>query len=268
MQAATEDAIVAVRERAVSIGEGTLGAWLVDLDAPGVAGAAVLDAAERARAASFVRQQDGTRFAASRAALRVILARYLGTEPGDLEFQLGPRGQPRVAGAGVRFSLARSEGLALIAVSREPVGVDLERIRPRRGLADLAASRFPAREAARIAGGCCGPPTVSFYRHWTAKEAYLKAAGLGLAGLRTVEVLCGARPASCVAGRAVTGCSLSTVSATAAYATAIVTGCSLSAVSAAAAYATAMVGQTPATNWRWLSTARPTTAARPAGCSP
>jgi 4'-phosphopantetheinyl transferase len=234
---------------AVAIGPRALHAWLVDLDEPGAASAAPLAAAERARAASFVRTRDGARFAASRAALRLVLARYLGGEPADVEYLACPHGGPRVASDKVRFSLARSGHLALIAVSRGPVGADLERIEPRPGLADLAAARFPAREAASVATGCCGPPTQSFYRHWTAKEAYLKAVGLGLAGLRDVELTCGAQPAIVFAGRPVRDWSLS-------------------AASPVAGFTATIVGRTSVASWRWISTGRSASARALAGWCP
>jgi 4'-phosphopantetheinyl transferase len=95
----------------------------------------------------------------------------------------------------VEFSLARTAGLALIAVSLRPVGADIEQIQARDGLADVAAVRFGPSEAACIAGGCAGSPLASFYRHWTAREAYLKAVGIGLAGLRYTAVDCSPAPA-------------------------------------------------------------------------
>ncbi|MGB6454533.1 MAG: 4'-phosphopantetheinyl transferase superfamily protein [Streptosporangiaceae bacterium] len=246
MQSVTERPAVAALRGPVAIGRDALHVWLIDLDAPGPAAAAALDATERDRAASLVRPQDGARFTARRAALRWVLARYLGGEPGDLEFRVGPHGQPRLAGDEVRFSLTSSGGLALIAVSRSPVGVDLERIEPRPGIADLAAVRFAAREAASIAAGCCGPPTLSFYRHWTAKEAYLKAVGLGLAGLRDAELVCGARPAIWFAG--------STAG-----------GWSLSPASVPGGYVATIAGRTLVTSWRSLSSGSPVTPAGPAG---
>jgi 4'-phosphopantetheinyl transferase len=246
MQSVTPSVTVAPHKGAVAAGGRGLTAWLIDLDAPGAGTSAALDVAERARAASFVRPQDGARFAASRAALRRILARYLAIEPHDVTFRVGPQGRPEIAGDDVRFSLARSGGLALIAVSREPVGADLERIQPRPGLADLAAARFPAREAARVAAGCCGAPPLSFYRHWVAKEAYLKAVGLGLAGLRDAELVCGARPTILFAGLP-----------------AVTWPVSVSGVPAG--YIAALAGRIPATSWRWLRTDRPVTPARPAG---
>jgi 4'-phosphopantetheinyl transferase len=250
MQPVRQSAAKVAHRGAVALDAGpldanALDAWLVDLDAPVAAGAAGLDAAERARAASFVRSQDGARFAASRAALRLVLARYLGGEPADLEFLTCPDGRPTIAGDPVRFSLARSGRMALVAVSRWPAGADLERIEPRPWLADLVTARFPAREAGSIARGCCGPPTLSFYRHWTAKEAFLKAVGLGLAGLRDVELMCGTQPGICVAGQSVDGWSLSAASP--------ITG-----------YVATVVGRTPVTSWRWLSTGRPAIPARPA----
>jgi 4'-phosphopantetheinyl transferase len=230
----------------LALGHGELHAWLVDLDAPNAATAAGLDAAERDRAASFVRPQDGARFAASHAALRLVLAHYVGGDPDDLEFRVGPHGQPRLAADEVRFSLARSGRLALIAVSRGPVGADLERVAARSGLADVTAARFPAREAACVAAGCCGSPTRSFYRHWIAKEAYLKATGLGLAGLRDTELVCGARPVIWFAGRPVAGWPLSVASTT-------------------SGYVASIIGERAATSWRWLSSGRPLPPERPAG---
>jgi 4'-phosphopantetheinyl transferase len=244
MQPVGQTAASASHRRALELDAVTVQAWTVDLDELSATAASLLDAAERARAASLVRGQDGARFAASRAALRLVLARYVGGEPGDLEFLAAPHGQPRLADDKVRFSLTRSDGVALIAVSRQPVGADLERVGPRPGLADLAAARFTAREAARIAAGCCGPPTLSFYRHWTAKEAYLKAVGVGLAGLSDVELVCGAQPAIAVAGRPVSDWSLSVASPI-------------------AGYAAAVVGRTPVTSWRSVSADGPETPAGP-----
>ncbi len=230
----------AARGGTVAIGPTAVHTWLVDLDTPGAAGRACLDASERARAASYLRPQDGARFATSRAALREVLSRYLGGEPGRLVIRSGPHGRPQLAGGGLRFSLTRSGGLALVAVALGPVGADLERVEPRLGLADVAAARFAARETACIAAGCGGSSERSFYRHWTAKEAYLKATGLGLAGLRDTELVCGASSAIWFAGRPVAGWSLS-------------------AAQIGPRYLAAVVGRQPVTSWRWLSPGRPAT---------
>jgi phosphopantetheinyl transferase len=246
MQPATESAASPVCPGSLALGEGALHAWLVDLDAPVAAAAAGLDAAERARAGSFMRPQDGARFAASHAALRLVLARYLGGEPAGLEFRVGPHGQPRLAADEVRFSLARSGPLALIAVARQPVGADLERVAARSGLADVVAARFAPREAARIAAGCCGSPTRSFYRHWTAKEAYLKAVGLGLAGLRDTELACGARSAIWYAGTPVGGLRLSVASV-------------------ASGYVASIIGEPSVLSWHWLNSGRPLAPDGPTG---
>jgi 4'-phosphopantetheinyl transferase len=183
-------------------GLGQVRAWLIDLDAD--TDDRLLAPAERDRATSYVRPRDGTRFAASCAWLRLILSRYLDAGPAVLRFATGANGRPALAGdhAGLlHFSLSRSAGLGLVAVSRAPVGADIERVSRRAGLADLVASRFGAAEADCIAGGCGGSPLRGFYRHWTAKEAYLKATGRGLAALQGTELVCGTSPAIRSEGR-------------------------------------------------------------------
>ena len=191
-------------ERAETLGPGEVHAWLADLtdtvpsdsglSDTGLTDSRLLDPAELDRAARYARRRDGARFAASRAWLRLLLGRYLDAEPADLRFTVGPDSRPALAGEHgdrLQFSLSRSGDRVLIAVSLTAVGADIEIVRPRTGLADLIASRFTAAEADCIMAGCGGSPERGFYRHWTAKEAYLKATGRGLAGLRATELACG-----------------------------------------------------------------------------
>jgi len=214
----------------VALGE--VHAWLIDLDTPPDAADQALGAAELARATSYLAPQDGARFAASRAWLRVILGRYLGAEPDRLQFAASPGGRPVLAGEHadpIHFSLSRSADRAVVAVSRSPVGADVELVSARAGLTDLISSRFAAAEARCIADGCGGSALRGFYRHWTAKEAYLKATGCGLAGLRTTELSCGACPAIRVGGHA--------------------TSWTLSLLDVAPDCAAAIVGSGPVTRW-------------------
>ena len=208
-------------------------AWLIDLDAPVDPAAASrltcspLARTERDRAITYLRPRDSARFAASRAWLRLLLGRYLDTEPADLSFMTGPDRRPVLAGdhaGSLHFSLSRSAGLALIAVSRSPVGADLELLSARAGLADLIGGRFAPAEAACIASGCGGSLLRGFYRHWTAKEAYLKATGAGLAGLRGTELVCGVRPVIRCDSRLATDWVLSLPELPAGHAAAIVGG--------------------------------------------
>jgi 4'-phosphopantetheinyl transferase len=156
---------------------------------------------ERARAERFHFARDRDHFIAGRGLLRVILARYLETEPGTLRFEYGRHGKPRLAstaGDGIRFNVAHSRGLALyaVAVGRE-LGVDIERIEPR--LEQGIAERFFS--PGEIATLRSLPPPVqreAFFACWTRKEAYVKARGEGLTlGLDQFEVsMCPGEPAA------------------------------------------------------------------------
>jgi len=197
-------------------------AWLIGLDAEADRAGEVLAGYERDRAASYLLPLDGARFAASRAALRRILAGYVGRAPRNLEFLADRRGRPVLIGHDLHFSLARSGALALLAISPSPVGADLERIEPRPGLADLAAAGFGPGEAACVARGCAGSLLRGFYRHWTAKEAFLKAIGCGLGGFGEAELDCSGTPAIWFRGTPAAGWALSMIEVPAGYAAAIV----------------------------------------------
>ena len=209
------------------LSRGEVHAWVVDLDSQATCSLQSLNAAERDRAGRYLSPRDGARFAASRAALRAILGSYLSVSPVGLRFGTRPGGRPVLAApgpAGLEFSLARTAGLALVAVSLGAVGADIEEIRPHPGLAELAAARFGSAEEACIAGGCAGTALTSFYRHWTAKEAYLKAVGIGLAGLAHIAVDCSPRPAIRFRGSPVSGLRLCLPDVSPGIAAAIVSG--------------------------------------------
>ncbi len=78
------------------------------------------------------------------ASMRSILARYLDRDARSLEFAYGPYGKPRlVDGDGLEFSWGRSGGVGVLAVAQGgEVGIDVERIDPRRALGPIADQLF------------------------------------------------------------------------------------------------------------------------------
>jgi 4'-phosphopantetheinyl transferase len=121
-----------------------------------------------------------------RAALRSILARYVGSAPTELRFVYGDHGKPDLAGQSgpdaLRFNLAHSAGLAVAALARgRAVGIDLERIAARGSLMRIAERFFTWREDLAIKALPEAQRTRAFFTCWTRKEAYIKALGDGLA---------------------------------------------------------------------------------------
>jgi phosphopantetheinyl transferase len=133
--------------------------WTADLDAPR-AFEHLLSSAEHARANCFLEPATRRRWIAARGWLRIVLSRATGFAPERLTLRTGLLGKPALAESDIQFSLSHSGGLALLAISSQnSIGVDIE-------------PDDPARESALL--------------EWTAREAYLKAVGLGLAaGLAT-----------------------------------------------------------------------------------
>jgi len=121
---------------------------------------------------------------AARRALAEILAEYLGADAAELE--VDGNGKPRLARQPGRlsFNLSHSGGLALIAAAAGgvEVGVDVERLRPRRDLVRLAERWLPAADAAAVAAAEEAEREAVFYAAWTRHEARVKCPGTGLAG--------------------------------------------------------------------------------------
>lgn len=96
---------------------------------------------------------------------------------GPIEFVAGRHGKPALRNRpDIHFSLSHCRAAALCAVSRQPVGADIEAVR---GLsADMVAYVMNAGERERIARA--DDPDLAFISLWTQKEAVAKLTGAGL----------------------------------------------------------------------------------------
>ena len=157
-----------------------------------------LDEEEQHRAARLVREEDRQRYVFAHGGLRAVLSRYLGIGSDVLEMYRSESGKPsltkEVRGQpAITFNMSHAHGRALIAVSKgQEVGVDLERIRSDVEVAKLSERYFAPSEHATIMQSTQEQRAARFFRYWVAKEAVLKAQGIGLRALSQCEILLGA----------------------------------------------------------------------------
>lgn len=150
-----------------------------------------LPASEREAAARLVGPLERRHFKFRRCFQRVFLCKVLqfSGQPRDLRIEHGRDTQPRCHDAmdhHLSFSSSGSTALAC-ASSKHLIGVDVEKIRHIGNAADLARRFFTTREANAIASAPSVERSLIFLKHWTAKEAGLKATGLGIiSGLNRV----------------------------------------------------------------------------------
>ncbi|MEG3438838.1 4'-phosphopantetheinyl transferase superfamily protein [Pannus brasiliensis CCIBt3594] len=139
------------------------------------------------RANRYYHDRDRRRFLVARGRLRELLGEYVGIEPEKIVFFYSERGKPSI-GDSPHFNVSHSGEMAFYGFARgRRVGVDVERVRSLSDLSGLTKRFFCAKEHELIENH---PERERvFFQLWTAKEAYLKAIGTGIAGgLNRVEV--------------------------------------------------------------------------------
>ena len=153
-----------------------------------------LDLPERERAARFLRRQDRERYVLAHGGLRFILGRYLNLAPARVKLGSTSTGKPTLADlqdqrTAVTFNLSHAHGKALVAVAQgREIGVDLEMIREDVEVLKLADRFFSDRERQYLRSTPVASPRKEFFRYWVAKEAVLKAEGVGLGALQACEL--------------------------------------------------------------------------------
>jgi 4'-phosphopantetheinyl transferase len=167
---------------------GDVHVWTVRLDAAAAllpVPADVLNADELARAARYVFETDRLAFLRGRAALRLILATYLGISPATVPLRKGRQDKPELGppfdASALHFNVSNTGNLALYAVARDgPIGIDVEQVRPVADLEGVAGLILSEAEQAAFSATDAQDRLAFFHAAWTRKEAYLKALGYGL----------------------------------------------------------------------------------------
>lgn len=111
-----------------------------------------------------------------RAVARALLGALLQRSPGAIRLAADSRGKPVVAGAPLYLSFSARDHLGLIGVGQMPIGVDYEPTLPPAG---IPWNLLRAEERDALGGLAEEARAPAFLALWRAKEAALKALGLG-----------------------------------------------------------------------------------------
>lgn len=148
---------------------------------PDEADLALLDEPETSRMLRFHAIADRARFACVRANLRRRLGARLGVGPEAISIVAAGFGKPRLAGDPVWFNVAHSGAVGVVALrDAGPVGVDVETVRTLSDFRSLSAHVFTSVEQAWLDTLAHDARLGGFFRLWSAKEAVMKACGLGM----------------------------------------------------------------------------------------
>ena len=97
-----------------------------------------------------------------------------------IEFNVNGYGKPFLKGNyGLHFNVSHSEDWIVCAIDNEPVGIDIEKVRPV-NLLEIAAQLFSDEEYKTLIVKSPEDRQRFFFDLWTLKESYIKAVGAGL----------------------------------------------------------------------------------------
>lgn len=143
----------------------------------------ILNAEEQARAGRFLVERAFREFVLGRLLLRLGLAAHLGGEPQAFQIQALPNQKPFLINGpeNFDFNITHSGGMAACAFHTQgAVGIDMEAGHQGLEVEALVNRLLSESESALYAGLAGAAKFRFFFDVWRAKEAIVKAAGLGL----------------------------------------------------------------------------------------
>lgn len=161
--------------------EGCIDIWVLNIGQDGESASAhSLSPYEYEKACRFKTLPLRQRYIRAHDGLRRILSGYVGMPAASLPFTFNAFGKPALDIAHApHFNLSHSCDKAVIAVSQQGVGIDIEEIKPDPPY-EIASSFLSGEEEALLMAAGLSERKALFYRLWTAKEAVSKGIGLGL----------------------------------------------------------------------------------------
>jgi 4'-phosphopantetheinyl transferase len=145
----------------------------------------LLSSDESKQARRFRRPQDRWRFVARRAIRKTILGAYLECQADQVRIDHSAFGHPRLMPAEgesrLSFTTSHSHGVAVLALTTHGrIGIDIERLRPIPEASAIVGEHFTPRECDDFERLPNSQRDALFLAIWTAKEALVKALGVGL----------------------------------------------------------------------------------------
>ena len=119
-------------------------------------------------------------FIIQKGVVRLLLSKYLGRNPEDIEISSTKTGKPFIPSTGLQFNVSHSNDLLLCGFSSSsPVGVDIQHIYEISPLDRIIKKILSPAEIQRLAAVPSNIYLDHFFTIWAAKEAFLKASGDG-----------------------------------------------------------------------------------------
>ena len=147
---------------------------------------AILSKAELDRNQRFRFAKDRHRDLISRALLRTELGKVLSLQPDAIELEQGTHGKPQLASSmrpmaePVTFNVSHAGDWVILALSSEPVGIDIEYTPRNNDVMAVADRYFYGAELKELQAFSPSEQRERFFDYWTLKEAYIKARGEGI----------------------------------------------------------------------------------------
>lgn len=145
----------------------------------------LLSEEEKAKKSRFHFKKHQHQYLITRALVRSVLSMYvLEIQPRDWRFSTNKYGKPFISNSPLpihlEFNLTHSDGVIVLAISNDVIGVDVENIYRENTFMNIAADHFTADEYLYLKNKSIHDQRASFFQLWTLKESYIKARGLGL----------------------------------------------------------------------------------------
>lgn len=149
--------------------------------------ASVLSNEELERLSRFHYARHRHQYLVTRAMVRHVLSLYRpGIAPQQWRFCSNPHGKPAIEPAldpapPLHFNVSHTDGLIVMAVSRQAIGIDVEDFGRSAAASSVADTFFAPIEQHDLKHCAAAQQQRRFFELWTLKEAYVKARGEGLA---------------------------------------------------------------------------------------